>query len=101
MNAFIIFTVIILNIESFICFQKTNLLVDFQKSKHKNFVSKNNHVLGGLIFIIFWIITLFLNLQFLSLIDHGNILCLYFFFIIGLYLLKFEIYSENRPMINQ
>ena len=40
--------------------KKTNLLKDVKNQKHKNYVSKkNNHLLGGVIFMIFWIFYIF------------------------------------------
>ena len=56
-----------------------------KNQKHKNFVSKkNNHVLGGLIFIIFWIITLFFESSVFVNDMEIYYVCI-FVFIIGLF----------------
>ena len=40
--------------------KRTNLLIDIKNQRHKKYVSKkNNHILGGIIFIIFWVFLYF------------------------------------------
>ena len=40
--------------------KKTSFLKDVKNQKHKSFVSrKNNHILGGIVFIFFWVFYIF------------------------------------------
>ena len=42
--------------------KKTGLLKDVKNQKHKSFVSKkNNHILGGIVFIVFWVFYIFFD----------------------------------------
>ena len=65
--------------------KKTNLLKDIKNQKHKNFVSKkNNYILGGIIFITFWIFYIFFEKKNISIELNIYSVCL-FLFIIGLF----------------
>ena len=42
--------------------KKTSFLKDVKNQKHKSFVSrKNNHILGGIVFIFFWVFYIFFD----------------------------------------
>ena len=56
MNFNLILITILSTIALLILSKKTNLLIDIKNQKHKNYVSKKkNHILGGIVFILFWI----------------------------------------------
>lgn len=64
--------------------KKTNILVDVKNQKHKSYVSKkNNYIIGGIIFIIYWIYLFFFDYQ-TNIKDYKIYLVCFLFFLIGI-----------------
>ena len=65
--------------------KKTSFLKDVKNQKHKSFVSrKNNHILGGIVFIFFWVFYIFFDQKVIFNELKIYLICL-LLFVIGLF----------------